>query len=245
MKGDVILEFQHVTKRFAQTVILDDFSFSFKEGMTYVVCGRSGVGKSTLLRTCNGLEPIDSGVIYFKHLKLDKKSVREIRKRVGMVFQHFNLFPHLTVLENLILGPVHALGMRKPEAVQIALSVLERVGLKDKAYSYPAQLSGGQQQRVAIARALCMNPELILFDEPTSALDPEMIGEVLAVMKDLAYEGRSMIVVTHEMGFAKEAADLICFMEGGRFLEVQPPASFLDCPQTESAKRFLAQILKL
>lgn len=243
MKGDVLVEFKNVHKRFGRTIVLQDFSYTFLEGYTHVICGRSGAGKSTLLRCINALEPIDSGSIYFREIPVSRKTAREVRKRVAMVFQQFNLFPHLTILENATLGPIHALGERKKEAEARARALLERVGIGDRADAYPAQLSGGQQQRAAIVRALCMNPELILFDEPTSALDPEMIGEVLDVMEDLAREGRSMIVVTHEMGFAKEAADLVSFMENGRFIETHPPTEFFANPQFETTRRFLRQIL--
>lgn len=243
MKGDVLVEFDGVSKRFGKTVVLDSFSYQFREGNTHVICGRSGAGKSTLIRCINYIEPIDSGSLRFEGLEVSRKTAREVRKRVAMVFQQFNLFPHLTILKNATLGPVHGLKKPRRDAEAAALELLQRVGIGEKARSYPAQLSGGQQQRAAIVRALSMEPDLILFDEPTSALDPEMIGEVLDVMKGIAHEGRSMIVVTHEMGFAREAADLVSFMEDGRFIETQPAEEFFKSPGHETTKRFLRQIL--
>ena len=243
MKGDVLVEFEHVDKRFGDTVVLDDFSYKFLEGNTHVICGRSGAGKSTLIRCINFIEHIDSGSLRFEGIEVSRKTAHEVRKRVAMVFHQFNLFPHLTILDNATLGPIRALGKKRREAEEIALQLLDRVGIGDRSKAHPAQLSGGQQQRAAIVRALAMNPDLILFDEPTSALDPEMIGEVLDVMEGIAHEGRSMIVVTHEMGFAKEAAHLVSFMEDGSFIETQPAIQFFENPQHETTQRFLRQIL--
>jgi len=242
MQGEPLVVFKQVNKTFHNVRVLIDFSFTFLQGYTYVICGRSGVGKSTLLRTINALEPIDSGEIYFKNIKVTKHTARYIRKHIGMVFQQFNLFPHLTVLQNITFGPIYSLRKPKREVIKKGLYLLERFGLQDIAQKYPAQISGGQQQRVAIIRALCMDPDLILMDEPTSALDPEMIGEVLALIKEIAREGRSLIIVTHEMGFAKEAAHFICFMDEGRFIEVEVPEVFFTAPKSEAVRRFLAQI---
>ena len=239
----VLVEFQNVTKKFGDHVVLDELSMSFFEGETHIICGRSGAGKSTLIRCINYLETINSGTIQFEEIPVNKHTARNVRKHVAMVFQDFNLFPHLTVLENVILGPTKSLHLHRQEVEQRALRYFERVGLKEKIHAFPYQLSGGQKQRAAIVRALAMEPDLILFDEPTSALDPEMIGEVLEVMKDLANEGRSMIVVTHEMGFAREAADKISFMDQGQLVETKPPTEFFNNAEHESARRFLSQIL--
>ena len=238
-----IVEFKNVTKQYGSTVVIDDLSMQFYEGETHVICGRSGAGKSTLIRCINHLESIQKGSISFEDIDVNKKNVRRIRKRVAMVFQNFNLFPHLRVIDNITLGPVKSLGVSRDKAEEQALGLLKQVGLEDKSRSYPYQLSGGQKQRVAIVRSLAMNPDLILFDEPTSALDPEMIGEVLEVMKRLSDEGRSMIVVSHEMSFAREAADRISFMSDGKLVETQPPADFFANPQHSSTQRFLSQIL--
>lgn len=240
----VLVQFKDVCKTFneGKTVVMDHFSFDFLKGETHVICGRSGAGKSTLIRCINYLEQIDSGEINMDGIVLDKKTAIDIRKRVAMVFQNFNLFPNMTALQNVSFGPIESLHVPKAEAIEGAEKYLEKVGLKDKMNSKPGELSGGQQQRVAIARALNMTPELILFDEPTSALDPEMVGEVIDIMEELSAEHRSMIVVTHEMGFAKAAADRISFLEGGRFLETNTPIEFFEHPKNESLAKFISQI---
>jgi len=245
MKGGVLVEFKDVTKRFGDLRVMDNFNAQFFEGETHVVCGRSGAGKSTMLRCINWLEPINSGSILFEGISVNAKTAREVRKRVGMVFQHFNLFPHLTILRNAILGPVQALKESPREVIPRAKKLFDRVGLTDKIDAYPAQLSGGQKQRAAIVRALAMNPDLITFDEPTSALDPEMISEVLDVMKKLSQEGRSMIVVSHEMGFAKEAADRISFMDEGKLVETKSSNDFFENPEHDGTRQFLRQILQV
>ncbi len=242
MKGDVLVTFDGVTKSFGNHIVLDDLSIQFLEGETHVICGRSGAGKSTLIRCINYLERIDSGKIFFRDLEVNKTNAREIRKKVSMVFQEFNLFPHMTVLENATLGPIYTLKEPKDKAEKRALEFFERVGLKDKVNSYPYQLSGGQKQRAAIVRSLTMNPDLILFDEPTSALDPEMIGEVINVIKDLAKEGYSIIIVTHEMNFALEAADKISFLDNGKILLTKPPKEFFQNPEYDTIRQFLRQI---
>lgn len=240
----VLVQFKDVCKTFneGKTVVMDHFSFDFLKGETHVICGRSGAGKSTLIRCINYLEQIDSGEIIMDGIVLDKNTAIDIRKRVAMVFQNFNLFPNMTALQNVSFGPIESLHVPKAEAIEGAERYLEKVGLKDKMNSKPGELSGGQQQRVAIARALNMNPELILFDEPTSALDPEMVGEVIDIMEELSAEHRSMIVVTHEMGFAKAAADRISFLEGGKFLETNTPIEFFEHPKNESLAKFISQI---
>lgn len=239
-----LVEFQNVTKTFhnGKVVVLDDFNFSFVEGETHVICGRSGAGKSTLIRCINYLEKIDSGQILVEGVPVTARSVKAIRKKIAMVFQDFNLFPHMSVLENVVFGPIHSLKVDRKTATETGKEYLAKVGLAEKMDSYPYQLSGGQKQRVAIARALNMHPDMILFDEPTSALDPEMIGEVLEIMKELAREGMSMIVVTHEMGFAREAAHRISFLEKGKFIETTDPNTFFTHPAHESVARFISQI---
>lgn len=241
---NTLVEFRNVNKSFknGSLKILDDFSYSFCQGETHVICGRSGVGKSTLIRCINNIESIDSGSIFVEGVELTPKTVLDIRKKVAMVFQDFNLFPHMSVLENVTFGPIHSLKIGKKEAEESGLEYLEQVGLKDRADSKPYELSGGQKQRVAIARALNMHPELILFDEPTSALDPEMVGGVLQIMADLSQKGMSMIVVTHEMSFAREAADKISFLEGGKFLETADPDTFFDHPKHPSVQKFIQQV---
>lgn len=224
---------------------LIDVSNFVKRGEVVVILGPSGSGKSTLLRCLNHLEAIDQGAILIDGIVLDdsKTNINKVREEVGMVFQQFNLFPHKTALENITLAQRVVRRRSQKEAERIARELLEKVGIPEKANAYPAQLSGGQQQRVAIARALAMQPKIMLFDEPTSALDPEMIGEVLEVMKTLAQEGMTMIVVTHEMGFAREVADRILFMDGGRIVEEAPPQQFFRAPQQERTRLFLSQIL--
>lgn len=240
-----IIEIRNIVKFFGSFKALDDISISVEKGQKVVVLGPSGSGKSTLLRTINQLEGISSGTIVVDGLDIGDPSndINQIRQEVGMVFQGFNLFPHKTVLQNLTLAPIKL----KKEPVKIAneraMALLEKVGLVEKAQSYPVQLSGGQQQRVAIARALAMTPKIMLFDEPTSALDPEMIGEVLEVMVGLAHEGMTMVVVTHEMGFAREVADKVVFMDEGKIVEIAAPDQFFDAPLHTRSKQFLQQIL--
>jgi general L-amino acid transport system ATP-binding protein len=242
---DTAIEIAAVNKWYGAFQVLTDVSLSVRRGEKVVVCGPSGSGKSTLIRCLNGLETHQAGRITVGGITLgdDLRSVEAVRRRVGMVFQSFNLFPHLTVLQNLTLAPVWVGRMPKAQAEEIAMRYLERVHIAEQARKYPGQLSGGQQQRVAIARTLCMRPEIILFDEPTSALDPEMVKEVLEVMIELAAEGMTMVCVTHEMGFARQVADTMVFMAEGRVVETSPPARFFADPQTERARRFLGQIL--
>ena len=225
---------------------LKNIDLSVQVGEKVVICGPSGSGKSTVVRCINKLEPHDSGSIrvFDTEITNDPRSHQMLQGEVGMVFQQFNLFPHLSVLDNLTLGPIKARGLSKAEAETRALHYLERVRIPDQAHKRPAQLSGGQQQRVAIARALCMEPKVLLFDEPTSALDPEMISEVLDVMSELAKDGMTMIVVTHEMGFARKVADKMVFMDKGEIIEQGPPEHFFTAPRSERCKTFLAQILQ-
>ena len=239
------IEIKNISKNFGKFAALKDVSLSVKQGERVVVCGPSGSGKSTLIRCIHGLEIHDAGSITVDGSILNHKtkSLEQIRSRVCMVFQQFNLFPHLTVLENITLGPVRAKKVTRQEADSRAMGYLERVKIPEQAYKYPGQLSGGQQQRVAIARSLCMEPKILLFDEPTSALDPEMISEVLEVMIELADTGMTMICVTHEMGFARRVADTMIFMDQGRIVETAPPAKFFDSPDTDRCKAFLKQIL--
>ncbi len=240
-----MIVFDHVNKYFGDFHVLKDINLQIEKGEVVVVVGPSGSGKSTMLRCINRLEAINSGTLKVNNISVnDKKTnINELRRNIGMVFQHFYLYPHKTVLQNITLAPMKVLGKSEEEAVKTAKLYLEKVGIPDKANAYPAQLSGGQQQRVAIARGLAMNPEVMLFDEPTSALDPEMIGEVLDVMKALAKEGMTMVVVTHEMGFAKEVANRIVFMDEGKILEEATPAEFFTNPQEERARSFLSRIL--
>ncbi|PKP58274.1 polar amino acid ABC transporter ATP-binding protein [Candidatus Atribacteria bacterium HGW-Atribacteria-1] len=243
MKGDMLVSFDKVTKSFGNDIVLDDLSIQFIEGETHIICGRSGAGKSTLIRCINYLEKIDSGGIYFRDLAVNIKNAKEIRKKISMVFQEFNLFPHMTILENAVLGPVNTLKEPKNKAEKRAVELFEQVGLKEKIDSYPYQLSGGQKQRAAIVRALNMNPDLMLFDEPTSALDPETIGEVTEVIKGLIKGGRSMIIVTHEMNFALESSDKISFLEEGKILLTKPSKEFFQDPVHDNIRQFLRQIL--
>lgn len=240
-----MISFEQVNKHYGDFHVLKNINLTIKTGEVVVVIGPSGSGKSTLLRCINKLEEITDGSLMINDIQLkDKKTdINKVRRNIGMVFQHFNLYPHKTVLENITLAPINALGKSKDEAKKTAEFYLEKVGIPDKASSFPSQLSGGQQQRVAIARGLAMKPEIMLFDEPTSALDPEMVGEVLDVMKALAKEGMTMVVVTHEMGFAKEVGDRIIFMDHGQILEEAIPAEFFDNPKEERAKLFLSRIL--
>jgi general L-amino acid transport system ATP-binding protein len=240
-----MIEMIDVSKSFGAFQALQDVSLSVARGEKVVVCGPSGSGKSTLIRLVNRLEAHQSGKVIVDGIELtdDPRSIEAVRREVGMVFQSFNLFPHLTVLENLTLAPVWVKRVSRKEAEETAMHFLGRVRIPEQANKYPSQLSGGQQQRVAIARALCMKPKLMLFDEPTSALDPEMIKEVLDVMVELAREGMTMMVVTHEMGFARTVADRVIFMDGGRIVEAAPPAEFFGAPKTDRAKLFLSQLL--
>ncbi|MFD9292621.1 amino acid ABC transporter ATP-binding protein [Streptomyces sp. NPDC060030] len=250
-----MVEIRSVHKSFGAVEVLRGIDLSVRAGEVTVVLGPSGSGKSTLLRTINHLEKVDQGWISVdgalvgyrrsgdKLYELREREVLRRRTRIGFVFQNFNLFPHLTVLENIIEAPVAALGRPRKDAVAAAERLLSRVGLADKAGAYPKQLSGGQQQRVAIARALALEPRLLLFDEPTSALDPELVGEVFDVIKDLAHGGTTMIVVTHEIGFAREVADTVVFMDEGRIVEQGPPADVLDHPVRERTRAFLSKVL--
>ena len=239
-----MIELKDVRKSFGKNEVLKGINLHVDKGEVVVIIGPSGSGKSTVLRTMNYLEEPTSGQVIVDDMDLsDKNKLNAVRTEVGMVFQNFNLFPHMTVLDNLTLAPVNVRKMDKKEAQDIAMKLLERVGLADKAQMYPDSLSGGQKQRVAIARALAMKPKVMLFDEPTSALDPEMVREVLDVMKLLADEGMTMVIVTHEMGFAKEVADRVLFVDGGQILEDGTPAQVFDAPTSDRTKLFLSKIL--
>lgn len=242
-----MIEFKHVSKWYGAFQVLTDCTTAIQKGEVVVVCGPSGSGKSTLIKTANALEPFQEGEIWVDGVSVGAKGTNlpKLRSRIGMVFQHFELFPHLSVMENLTLAQVKVLGRKESEAAERARSLLERVGLSAHIEKYPGQLSGGQQQRVAIARALAMDPIAMLFDEPTSALDPEMVNEVLDVMVDLAREGMTMMVVTHEMGFARKVADRVIFMDEGRIVEDCSKDEFFDQPEarSERAKQFLSKIL--
>ena len=239
-----MIELKDVRKSFGKYEVLKGINLQIDKGEVVVIIGPSGSGKSTVLRTLNYLEEPTSGHVIVDGMDLsDKNKLNAVRTEVGMVFQNFNLFPHMTVLDNLILAPVNVRKTDKKEAQDIAMKLLERVGLADKAQMYPDSLSGGQKQRVAIARALAMKPKVMLFDEPTSALDPEMVREVLDVMKSLADEGMTMVIVTHEMGFAKEVADRVLFVDGGQILEDGTPAQVFDAPSSDRTKLFLSKIL--
>ena len=239
-----MIKFKNVHKHFKDLHVINGVNLEIKQGEVVVVCGPSGSGKSTLIRTVNQLEPIQQGEIWVDGVNVADPAtdLNKIRTEVGFVFQHFNLYPHLTVLENIVLSPMKVKKISRADAEQKALELLDRVGLKHKKDALPGELSGGQQQRVAIARGLAMEPRVLLFDEPTSALDPEMVGEVLKVMKDLAKTGMTMMCVTHEMGFAREVADRIIFVDHGQIVEESDPESFFMNPQTERAQQFLAQI---
>jgi polar amino acid transport system ATP-binding protein len=241
----MIVQMRNVTCRFGAVLALDDVSLSVEAGSVICIIGPSGSGKSTLLRTLNALEEIESGEIVIDGLRLDyrHRDIHQIRLEVGMVFQQFNLFPHLTVLDNVNLPQQVVRKRSRDEATGISRELLAKVGLLDKVDAFPAQLSGGQKQRVAIARALAMNPKVMLFDEATSALDPEMIGEVLEVMKQLAREGMTMLVVTHEMGFAREVASEVLFLDAGRIVESGPPAQMFSAPKQARTREFLAKVL--
>jgi len=240
-----MVELRNVNKQFGAFHALKDICFQVERGEKVIVCGPSGSGKSTMIRCINRLEKHDGGQILVEGIELNDevRSLAAVRQEVGMVFQQFNLFPHMTVLENLMLAPMRVRKTSKQEARDLAMQYLRRVRIAEKADRYPAQLSGGQQQRVAIARALCMKPKTLLFDEPTSALDPEMISEVLDVIAELARDGMTMICVTHEMGFARQVADKMVFMDHGEIVEVAPTSEFFAAPKTERAKLFLSQIL--
>lgn len=239
-----MIKIRGLKKSFANLEVLKGIDLDVEEKEVVVIIGPSGSGKSTLLRCINYLEEPTSGIIEIDGMELNSEAnINAVRREVGMVFQRFNLFPHMTVLENLKLAPMKVRNIPEAEAENVAMELLEKVGLASKAHSYPEQLSGGQQQRVAIARALAMKPKALLFDEPTSALDPEMINEVLDVMKDLAHEGMTMVVVTHEMGFAREVGNRVVFVDGGRILEEAPPKEFFANARNERTRRFLSKIL--
>ena len=246
MNDNIIIRTENLTKRFADKIYaLNGVTTEIKKGEVVVIIGPSGSGKSTYLRSLNLLEEPTSGHIYFEDVDIldSKTDINLMRRKMGMVFQQFNLFPHMTILKNMTLAPEKLLKMDKAEAEEKALALLERVGLKDRAGAYPAQLSGGQKQRVAIVRALAMSPDVMLFDEPTSALDPEMVGEVLAVMKQLAKDGMTMVVVTHEMGFAREVADRVLFMTDGKIMEEGTPEEIFNSPKKPATQQFLKSIL--
>ena len=239
--AESLLTIEHLVKRYGDHVILNDIDLSVKRGEVIVVVGPSGCGKSTLLRCMNALEPIQGGTIKLRDEIIDPKSrsLTSLRQKIGMVFQSYDLFPHLTVLDNVLLAPMKVQKRKKEEVTEEAMKLLERVGLQEKAGSFPRELSGGQKQRVAIVRALCMHPEILLFDEVTAALDPEMVREVLDVILDLAAQGRTMIIVTHEMQFARAVADRVLLLDGGKIIEDEPPEIFFENPKTERAKQFL------
>lgn len=240
-----MIRIEHISKKFKDLEVLKDISLEIAKGEVVAIIGPSGSGKSTLLRCINLLETPTSGKVYIDNIDTTNKNtdIAAIRQDVGMVFQHFNLFPHMTVLRNMTYAPMTVKKQTKEQAEKKAMELLTRVGLQDKAQVYPSKLSGGQKQRVAIARALAMEPEVLLFDEPTSALDPEMVKEVLDVIKGLAHTGITMALVTHEMGFAREVADKICFLDGGYLIEVAPPEQFFASPKSERAQQFLDKVL--
>ncbi|WP_188648055.1 amino acid ABC transporter ATP-binding protein [Marinithermofilum abyssi] len=241
-----MITFENVNKWFGDYQVLKNINLNIREGEVVVILGPSGSGKSTLLRCINRLETVSQGDLTVDGMKVTspKTDINRLRQEIGMVFQHFYLYPHKTVLENITLAPIKVRKLPKDEAEKTARHYLEKVGIPEKANAYPSQLSGGQQQRVAIARGLAMKPKIMLFDEPTSALDPEMIGEVLDVMRELAKEGMTMVVVTHEMGFAREVADRIIFMDEGMIVEEGEPTTFFDNPKEERTRRFISRILK-
>ena len=243
--GDPIIQITELHKWFGELHVLNDINLTVKRGERIVICGPSGSGKSTLIRCINRLEQHQRGQIIVDNIELTNnlKNIEKIRVEVGMVFQHFNLFPHLTVLENLALGPIWVRKLPRAEAEELAMTYLKKVHIAEQAKKFPGQLSGGQQQRVAIARSLCMKPKVMLFDEPTSALDPEMVKEVLDAMIQLAHEGMTMLVVSHEMGFAKSVAHRVLFMDFGQILEQNTPQEFFSNPQHDRSKLFLSQIL--
>lgn len=243
--GEVLFEITDLCKDFGELKVLDHITTQIRQGEVVVIIGPSGSGKSTFLRSLNLLEEPTSGTITFegKNITDPKVNINHYRQKIGMVFQHFNLFPHMTILKNMTLAPMKLLKLSKEQAEQEAMALLERVGLKEKAYAYPNQLSGGQKQRIAIVRSLCMHPEVMLFDEPTSALDPEMVGEVLSVMSNLAKDGMTMVIVTHEMGFAKEVGTRVLFVDEGQIKEENEPKEFFENPKNERLKEFLSKII--
>ncbi len=246
MNDNVIIRTENLCKYYGETIhALENVNAEIKRGEVVVVIGPSGSGKSTFLRSLNLIEPATSGKVIFDGVDImnAKVNINLHRQKMGMVFQHFNLFPHMTILRNMTIAPMKLLKKSKEEAEKTAMELLKRVGLEDRAGAYPSQLSGGQKQRVAIVRALCMKPDVMLFDEPTSALDPEMVGEVLEVMKQLAQEGMTMVVVTHEMGFAKEVADRVIFMDGGSIIEEGTPQEIFENPRNERTQNFLRKVL--
>lgn len=245
MSDNTLFEIKGLCKSFGNGLVLDHIDTQIKKGEVVVIIGPSGSGKSTFLRSLNLLEMPTEGTITFEGKNITDKNLNldQYRRKIGMVFQHFNLFPHMTILKNMTIAPVKLLGMTQEDARKMALQYLERVGLSDKANAYPSQLSGGQKQRIAIVRALCMNPDVMLFDEPTSALDPEMVGEVLEVMKDLAKGGMTMLIVTHEMGFAREVASRVLFIDDGKIVEDNTPQEVFDHPKSDRLQSFLAKIL--
>ena len=245
MEGEPLIRVQHLGKKFGSMEVLKDISVDIYKGDVVCVIGPSGSGKSTFLRCLNRLEEATDGSIFFEGVNIvdSKTDIDKHRQKMGMVFQQFNLFPHMTIMKNLTIAPVKLQGVSQKDAEAEAMRLLERVGLADRADAYPSQLSGGQKQRIAIVRALCMKPDVMLFDEPTSALDPEMVGEVLNVMRDLADEKMTMVVVTHEMGFAREVATRVMFMDEGYFMEENAPAEFFENPKNERLKNFLSKVL--
>ncbi len=246
MKDNIIISTKNLCKYYGESIhALENVSADIKQGEVVVIIGPSGSGKSTFLRSLNLLEDATSGQVFFEGVDITDKNVNinKHRQKMGMVFQQFNLFPHMNILKNLTLAPTKLLGKSEEESQKLAYELLDKVGLKDRAEAYPSQLSGGQKQRVAIVRALCMKPDVMLFDEPTSALDPEMVGEVLDTMKNLAKDGMTMVVVTHEMGFAKEVADRVIFMDSGMIIEQGTPKDIFENPQNERTKSFLQKVL--
>lgn len=239
----MILELKNISKSFGEHKALDNVSLGVKKNQVIALIGPSGSGKSTILRSINFLEKLDQGEIWFNGILLSEKNISECRPKIGMVFQHFNLFPHLTVIENITFSPIHVLKKSKKEADEYAFNLLNRIGLIDKASQKPSMLSGGQKQRVAIARSLAMQPEILLLDEPTSALDPEMVKEVLEVIQSFVHTGITILMATHEMGFAKNAADKIVFLNHGKIIEEASPEKFFKKPKTERAAEFLAKVL--
>lgn len=243
--ANVLIRVENLYKNFEDKEVLKKISLNVYKGDVICLVGPSGSGKSTFLRCLNRLEEPSGGKIYFEGVDIcDKKTNIDLhRQKMGMVFQQFNLFPHMTVLKNMIIAPIQLQWKTRSEAEEYAMSLLKKVGLEDRALAYPQELSGGQQQRIAIVRALCMKPDVMLFDEPTSALDPEMVGEVLTVMKDLAQQNMTMVVVTHEMGFAREVANRVVFLDGGEFVEEAAPEEFFENPKSERLKNFLSKVL--
>ena len=245
VSANTLFEIRNLCKDFGDLSVLKDVSTDIQKGEVVVIIGPSGSGKSTFLRSLNLLEMPTSGSIYYNGSDITDKNtnINQYRQKIGMVFQHFNLFPHMTILRNMTIAPIKLLGMSETDARKMAMDYLKRVGLEEKASAYPNQLSGGQKQRIAIVRALCMQPDVLLFDEPTSALDPEMVGEVLEVMKDLANSGMTMLVVTHEMGFAKEVGSRVLFMDDGKIVEENTPDEIFSNPQSDRLKDFLSKVL--